>query len=274
MRLYLYRAFALTGFPSAGKEGLDPKTKEGRAEIVKLYDTTIKSEYAQVARFKGATMSMSEKGQAKVYNEIHKRLDASNIDRVSEAMSSNDCEGFYNMLTKFSHGKRIYYGQTDSWEIFEMLVAGRKSNDRFEDEVHSLAGLTSMWVRDVRIETRLGIKDKKRASERTDKHKDRRKWRQVAKLKDSQKSKTLKGRHKPDSLSPKDNCKSAAEKPPPKKKRKTRCKNCKALHHGKCPWPVGVDPQSVKPKTKKQLKEEQEQQEMKERMMSIAHLID
>ena len=34
MRLYLYRAFALTGFPSAGKEGLDPKTKEGRAEIV------------------------------------------------------------------------------------------------------------------------------------------------------------------------------------------------------------------------------------------------
>jgi len=178
------------------------------------------------------------------------------------------------MLTKFSHGKRIYYGQTDSWEIFEMLVAGRKSNDRFEDEVHSLAGLTSMWVRDVRIETRLGIKDKKRARERTDKHKDRRKWRQVAKLKDSQKSKTLKGRHKPDSLSPKDNCKSAAEKPPPKKKRKTRCKNCKALHHGKCPWPVGVDPQSVKPKTKKQLKEEQEQQEMKERMMSIAHLID
>ncbi|EJK46210.1 hypothetical protein THAOC_35133, partial [Thalassiosira oceanica] len=255
--------------PPAGREGLNPENKEDRAKIAKLYEADIKSDYAKEARFRGATMSMSKAGQAKVKKVISQRLDKSNIDRVSETLSSNDCEGFFNMLTKYSHGKRIYYGQADSWQCFGKLVAGRKSNDRFEDEVQSLAGMVSTYVRDTQVVKCLRIKDKKRAREQSDKCKDRRKVHQMAKLKASQKSLSLPGRHKSNTLNAKDNCKSAPEEPPKKKKkRRTRCKNCKDFHDGECPWPAGVNPDSVKPKSKTQLKEERLQKEKKERMMS------
>ncbi|EJK58916.1 hypothetical protein THAOC_20921 [Thalassiosira oceanica] len=260
--------------PPAGKEGLNAENKEDRAEIVKLYEADIKSDYAKVARFRGATMSMSKAGQAKVNKVISQRLDKSNIDRVSETLSSNDCEGYFNMLTKFSQGKRINLDQTDSWQCFGMLAAGRKSNDRFEDEVHSLAGMKSMYVRDVQVDRCLRIKDKKRARQQTDVYKDRKKVKQMAKLQDSQKSLTLPGRHKSNKLNAKDNCKSAPEKPQKKrKKRRTKCKNCNCLHDGECPWPAGVNPDSVKPKSKTQLKEEKKMQELKEEMRSILHLI-
>lgn len=84
--------------------------------------------FAKQSRFNGKVMSMSERGQATVFKEISKRLDSSNIDRVAMTMSSNDCENFFGMIAKYSHGKIIFLGQTDSWEAYQLLIAGNKSD--------------------------------------------------------------------------------------------------------------------------------------------------
>ena len=76
-------------------------------DILRLHKQDIRKEYAKVSRFSGKAMSMGKIGQQTVYREITKRLNEGNIDRVSLAMSSNDCENYFGLLSKFSHGKRI-----------------------------------------------------------------------------------------------------------------------------------------------------------------------
>ena len=97
--------------------------------------------------------------------------------------------------------------------------------------------------------------------------KNRRKVRQMAKVKECQKNMRGKGRHRPNSLSPKDNCKSTTTAP--KKKRRTRCKNCGLLHaSGECQWPA-FNSQQVKSrrKTKKE-------KQIEEELAKCADLID
>ena len=84
-----------------------PDDKSSAAEILKGHRHKILLAYAKVSRFNGKMMSMDKRDQDTVYKEITKRLDASNIDRVALAMSSNDCENFFGMLAKYSHGIRI-----------------------------------------------------------------------------------------------------------------------------------------------------------------------
>ena len=101
----------------------------------------IQKDYAKFSRFNGKIISTDKRGQDAVYKEISKRLDVSNIDRVALAMSRNDCENFFDMLAKYSHGKRIFLGLTDSWEGYQLLVASKKSDDKFEDKIEAYAGI-------------------------------------------------------------------------------------------------------------------------------------
>ena len=56
------------------------------------------------------------------------------------------------MITKYSHGKRIFWGQSDAWEVYQLLVVGRKSDLKFEDSLQSYDGIVSSYVRDVNTE--------------------------------------------------------------------------------------------------------------------------
>ena len=105
------------------KDRVEFPTEDGEDEvpmkdILRLHKQGIRKEYAKAFRFSGKAMSMGKIGQQTVYREITKRLNEGNIDRVSLAMSSNDCENYFGLLSKFSHGKRIYFGQTDSWQVY------------------------------------------------------------------------------------------------------------------------------------------------------------
>merc|ERR1712087_269961 len=82
-------------------------------------------------------------------------------------------------------------------------------------------------------------------------------------IKECQKNMRVAGRHRPNSLSPKDNCKSTNTGSTTKKKRRTRCKNpnCGLLHSSadECQWPK-LDSHEVKSKrmTKRQKKIEEQ----------------
>ena len=73
-------------------------SKATNSEILQDHRKEILEEYAKVSQFNGNVMSMGKRGQATCYEQITKRLDASNIDRVTMAMSSNDCENLFGML--------------------------------------------------------------------------------------------------------------------------------------------------------------------------------
>ncbi len=63
-------------------------------EILCIHEKDKMTEYAGVAHVNIKAMSMGEVGQRKVANEIFKRIDHSNIDKVAMTMLSNGCEIF------------------------------------------------------------------------------------------------------------------------------------------------------------------------------------
>ena len=186
-----------------------PESKATNEEILLNHKKDILQAYVKVSRFNGKIiMSMGKKGQATCYQEITKRLDESNIGRVALAMSSNDCKNFFGMLVKYSHGKRIFLGQTDSWEVYQILVAGKKTDHRFADKVQNYHGIISSHVRDTNTEKLINKKRLDRERTKGDRYKQRRKVRQYAKLKDTVKNKLAPDSHRPNKLSPKDTCQS------------------------------------------------------------------
>ena len=147
-------------------------------------------------------MSMSGAGAALVICEISKRIDRFNIDRVALTYSSNNCENFFGMLAKFSHGKRINFGKTDSWEAYQYLVAGKRSDEKFEDKILAHAKIESSYVRYHATELAVKMKEYDRINQRHEKVEKRRKVQQFAKTKDIARHSKTPDRHAPDKLSP------------------------------------------------------------------------
>ena len=156
-------------------------------------------------------------------------------------LSSNNCENFFGMLSKFTHGKRINFGQSNSWEAYQFLVVGKRSDDKFEDKVQSHAGIISSYLRDEATERLVKAKEYNRVRQRRGDVKERRKVQQYAKAKDIAKRTTLSGCHKPNKLSPKEACNSNGNKKKrylkevskgadrQTRKRRWRCPKCKDL---------------------------------------------
>jgi hypothetical protein len=46
-------------------------------------------------------------------------INAKNIAKVAQVFMSNFYENFFLILTKYSQGKRINLGMTDSWELYQ-----------------------------------------------------------------------------------------------------------------------------------------------------------
>ena len=229
-------------------------------DIIRMHKQDILREYAKLARFHGEVMSMGKKGQEKVANEIFKRLDETNINRVAMSLSSNGCENFFSMLVKFSHGKRLYFGQTDSWEVLQLLVVGLKSDDRIEDRIRAHAGILSSYVRDIGTAKLIEKKEYDRKYKATETFKKRRKLKQITKMKDVVKNKTAPAAHRSNKLSPKSTCKSQAPKTKKAGTKRKKCSNCGLLHSGECQDPKFAGPKRST-KEQKRLKELEEKLE-------------
>ena len=65
----------------------------------------VEEQYAKISRFKGWCMDISERGQIELKKVILKRITQDNIDRLANIMSSNLCELYFGILTKFTEGK-------------------------------------------------------------------------------------------------------------------------------------------------------------------------
>jgi len=228
----------------------DEKDKKlTREEILDLHEDEINKDFAANSRFKGMSMSMGKAGWSKIMNEITKRLDAKNIDRVALAMSSNRCENYFSVLVKYTCGKRIYFGRKDGWKVRCQFVAAKRSNGRITDDVRKGLGVTSTSaVRELSINKQLREKEYIRQYKQLPKVKERRKAKKLISSKNVVSNSKNAARHKTEKLSPKENVKSDAKKSSAQKqerKRKNPCPNCKGMHPGKCPEP------DYKPKRKR-----------------------
>ena len=95
-------------------------------ELVKLY--------SQQGRFKGRILVVVDAiGQKKLQSVIQSRINEETIDRVSQVLTTNFCENFFMILTKYSEGKRLNFNQKDTWKNFQIYVAGITSTEDGHD---------------------------------------------------------------------------------------------------------------------------------------------
>ncbi|KAL7547979.1 hypothetical protein ACHAWF_017085 [Thalassiosira exigua] len=215
-------------------------------EILELQRDKIDEHYANNSRFSGMGMSMGKTGRAKVKNEITKRLDKSNIAKVSLCMSSNQCENYFSVLVKFTCGKRIYFGRKNGWRVRLLYAAAGRTEKRMTDKIRKRMGVTSTsYVREQRIAQELHRKAYQSAYQKTKKQQRRRKLKKLAKCKESVSNAKDPARHKSGKLSPKEAGVAKGKRTSVPRKRKNPCPNCKGMHPGKCPEP------EYKPKRKK-----------------------
>ncbi len=244
-------------------KAMNPGSQLTDEEIIKQHAAEIAKDHATKGRFKGKNMDMGEVGQAKVFGEISKRLDLKNIDRVAAARSSNRCENLFNVLAKFSHGKRLYQGRTNTWKVYQLFVAATINNDAedVQRRIRERVGITHTST--------IQQKETAKKAERKKYHKKVKKSapamerRQVHKMASTRKAVTNKqapARHKPDKLSPKLDCKSNTNKennskaPAKRAPRRKRCSNCKTFHTGKCQEANNDNEESATNKKKKKQK--------------------
>lgn len=175
------------------------------------------------------------------------RINLDNIERIARVLSSNCCENYFNCLIKYTQGKRIYYGQKNTWEVIQDFVVGLKSkSDEYTTDILLAAGGVETKVRRESLE-RLR-KRKQQQSQSKEKPANKRRRKLYADLKvtriEVQDDKNRRSScHKSDKLPPTDSCKSEG-KP---RKRKRRCGNCGDVGHcagDNCPEPM----QKRKPK--------------------------
>jgi len=213
-------------------------------------EKAVQKEYAKVARFGGKLLSVGEAGQKRLSKVITSRVMEKNINRLAFILSSNLSENFFGMLIKYSEGKRLYFGQSDSTEVFMNWVAGMQANPHLGDQVLEKLGapLTEIRVQQIQKKEKKQELDRKR--KRTEQYNNRRIAHKQIQLHQLGKDLVSRDRHKRDKLPPTEDCRGSAKKVACKKKatramhpKKSsalrKCSNCGSTVHIKsqCPEP-------------------------------------
>ena len=107
----------------------------------------IMKRYCEISRFKGKHMDLSIAGQYLLAKIITSRLNEINLEKVGEILSSNCCENYFSVLTKYSHGKRINGDYTDTWRVQCAVVCGLISNPKFVLEIMEKLGVSPNEIR-------------------------------------------------------------------------------------------------------------------------------
>ncbi|KAL7525158.1 hypothetical protein ACHAXR_004559 [Thalassiosira sp. AJA248-18] len=89
-------------------------------------------------------MSLAESGIAALQNNIRKRFNENTIDNIASGGCSNLSESFWNIVTKFSEGKRLNQDHTDHYIISNLLTfcrIGPGNIERTHDQISDRLGL-------------------------------------------------------------------------------------------------------------------------------------
>lgn len=123
----------------------------------------IQQEYASTAiRFGGRCMELSYDGVRVIQAELMRRFNDKNIDKIAEMSCSNDCEGFYSVLAKFSEGKRLNLEHTDLWRNMIMLVFCRTG--MIEDCHQELSQLLNLEITTIEVMALMKRKKKRKGN--------------------------------------------------------------------------------------------------------------
>ena len=178
------------------------------------------AKYAQKGRFKGQYMSISEAGQNVLIKIIVARLNGINIDIVAKILSSNVCENYFSVLTKFSHGKRKNGDFTDTWRIQQYVVAGLISNENFLLELMEKVGSPINHIRQQKLESIIRAKRYQQGYHKTVEQKNRRRLATQIRQHALGKLENNKNRHVSDKIQPGETVDLAREKATATKKGK------------------------------------------------------
>mmetsp|Transcript_26452 Transcript_26452/g.43653 ORF Transcript_26452/g.43653 Transcript_26452/m.43653 type:complete len:337 (-) Transcript_26452:8-1018(-) len=165
---------------------------------------------------------------------------ATNNNPTTTAANNNNNN--INIVSKYTHGKRLYLGRSDSFEVIQLYVAMTINNDKvaMENKIRKILGVTfESSLRDVATTKSAQVKDYHRQNKKSEAVIERRKKSKIASTKKSAKNSKAPKRHKTDKLSPKEDCRSnkAAAKPKATT-RKRKCRNCGKFHNGECQEPT------------------------------------
>lgn len=166
---------------------------------------------------------------------VVKRVKVENVARLARCLSSNCCENYLSCLVKYSHGKRLNYGQTDTWAVIQLFVVGLKSKPDYTTEMLlSLGGLDSE-VRQKSLQRLRKHKAQQLASKMTIEYAIRRRMNHKLKTMWTEKEEDKKSRHKSNERAPTDACKSNIST----KRKRGACSNCGDAGHyvNDCPEP-------------------------------------
>ena len=182
-------------------------------------------------------MELSYDGVRIIQNELMKRFNTKNIDKISEMACSNDCEGFFGVLTKFTEGKRLNLEHTDLWRNMIMLVFCRTGI--IEETHHELSRLLNLGSTEIEVMRLMqNGKKRKRNKERSSSEAGK-EARLVAKITNTIRmgKEDGKKKHKSEKLST----------TKPTKSKVKRCTKCEQIGHATRECPV------LKPKCKRKM---------------------
>jgi sRNA-binding protein len=197
--------------------------KRSEAEIAKR----VSERFCGESRFKGKYMSMDHEGKEMCMLAIQSRVDKQNIDRLARILSTNVCECYFNVLVKFSHGKRLNLGQTNSWEVLLHFVAGLMSHSNVDVSTRTLHSL-NLKENEIRIAERNKLERQQKADKarkETEVNKRKRIVSDFARKQRTAKDSTKKERHMPDKVSFVNGGEAQHCKP-----KTFRCANCDGPH--------------------------------------------
>jgi hypothetical protein len=212
----------------------------------KMFDVNFEKDdltrhYTNVARFKGKILGVTSlEPRAKLEKVISSRINERNIEKVCRVLTSNYSENFFQNLTKYSQGKRINLGQTDSWEVYQLFCAANLSNDKdeavFNRRVQTALGIRDSEVRDVYLKKRKKEATQDADRKNSDEYRERKATTQRKKNIRLGREAAKKDRHKTEKMKPKDDLGNKRET---KKRAPQKCGNCSELGHTArdCPEP-------------------------------------
>ena len=175
-------------------------------------------------------MDISERGQNELKKVIMKRITQDNINRLANIMSSNLCELYFGIRTKFTEGKRLNVDFSNTWRIIQLFVTGIRSDCTFVQTLAKQIGINKNTVSD---EKTSAINDRNKYLSRYKKQESCKMRRRLS----TQAKNTLMGRntrdkcrHRTEKLKPNEK---ASKKVKIKDKSQQKCSNCGQLGHTK-----------------------------------------
>ena len=192
--------------------------------------------YVKITCFKGKCISLSVPAQGKVSKVITSRCNATNVDWVSTCMSSNKCENFFSMMTKYTEGKRRYLPVSLGPTV--LFVACLHNNHNLSTKVLQSLGAESPLICDRKRENIEKKRKRGQTWKKTEAYKTRRKQSKQLKLEQLAHDGSSAKCHKPGKLKPTNDCSAttasvASDNRPKKPSTTITCGNCSAKGHNK-----------------------------------------